>query len=148
MDGSAIAGAIGKTYVLGTGDVGKSIRVSASYVDGRGTKESVSSVESSAVSDSSNHVPTGSVTIVGTVKQGETLTVTNTLADVDGFGEIGYQWKANGVAIDGATGDGPQLPEAEVGKVISVTANYLDDVSNQESVSSKSTMVSISDTVM
>ena len=36
--------------------------------------------------------PTGSVTISGTARQGETLTASNTLADADGLGTITYTW--------------------------------------------------------
>ncbi|MCV2874625.1 tandem-95 repeat protein, partial [Rhodobacteraceae bacterium XHP0102] len=46
----------------------------------------------------------GTATIVGTVRQGEVLTVdTSALLDPDGFGEFSYQWKADGNDIAGAT---------------------------------------------
>jgi Ca2+-binding RTX toxin-like protein len=51
-----------------------------------------------------NHFPTGSVAISGAAVLGQTLRVSNTLADTDGLGAISYQWTAGGVAINGATG--------------------------------------------
>ncbi|MFZ3017118.1 MAG: family 16 glycosylhydrolase, partial [Gallionella sp.] len=50
-----------------------------------------------------NSLPTGSVSIAGAAFRGYTLTASNTLADADGLGAIGYQWLADGVAIAGAT---------------------------------------------
>ena len=46
-----------------------------------------------------NNPPTGAVSISGTAQVGQTLTVTNTLADADGLGTSTYQWKRNGVPI-------------------------------------------------
>jgi len=74
----------------------------------------------------SNDAPTGSVTIAGTAEQGQTLTATNTLADADGLGPIGYQWLAAGVAIAGATNSTLVLGQAQVGKAIAVQAAYTD----------------------
>ncbi len=41
-----------------------------------------------------NAAPTGNVTITGTPKQGQPLSVSNALADADGLGTISYPWKA------------------------------------------------------
>ncbi|TAL43196.1 MAG: calcium-binding protein, partial [Methylovulum sp.] len=49
-NGQAVAGAIGSSYLLGAGDVGKSISVLVSYTDGGNTMESLVSLETSAVS--------------------------------------------------------------------------------------------------
>ena len=83
--------------------------------------------------------PTGTVTISGTATQGQTLTASNTLADVDGLGTISYQWKANGVSISGATSSTFVLQQAQVGKVITVTASYTDGFGAAESVTSSAT---------
>jgi hypothetical protein len=83
-----------------------------------------------------NDAPTGTVTISGTARQGETLTVSNNLADVDGLGTIGYQWRAGGVNIAGATGSSFTLTQAEVGKVITVVASYTDQQGTAEAVTS------------
>ncbi len=86
-----------------------------------------------------NDLPTGAVTITGTAAQGQTLTVSNTLADIDGLGAISYQWQAAGLAIAGATADTYTLTQAEVAKTISVIASYTDKQNTAESVSSSAT---------
>jgi hypothetical protein len=73
-----------------------------------------------------NDAPTGAVVITGTPTQNQTLTASNTLADVDGLGTITYQWRAAGVVIAGATSSTLVLGAAQVGKVISVSASYTD----------------------
>ena len=83
-----------------------------------------------------NQAPSGSVSISGTVTQGQTLTVTNTLTDADGMGVISYQWLADGAAIGGGTGSTFTLTQAQVGKAISVAASYTDAHGTAESVSS------------
>ena len=85
-----------------------------------------------------NFSPTGSITISGTSSQGQALTVANTLADLDGLpvsgaGAIVYQWRADTVAISGATGTTFQLTQVSVGKLITVTASYTDGHATAES---------------
>jgi len=86
-----------------------------------------------------NDLPEGEVTIAGLAAKGQTLTAGNTLVDPDGLGVIGYMWQADGVAINGAVGDTLRLGNSEVGKVISVTASYMDQQGSAESVSSLAT---------
>ena len=86
-----------------------------------------------------NDAPTGSVTISGTAKQGQTLTAANTLADADGLGTITNQWNKAGAAIAGATSTSYELVQADVGSAISVTASYIDGQGTAESVTSSET---------
>ena len=86
-----------------------------------------------------NDVPVGEVSIIGAVVEGQTLTVSNTLDDLEGLGVITYQWFADGVAIDGASGTTFTLTRNEVDKVITVTASYIDGSGWPESVSSAPT---------
>ena len=90
---------------------------------------------------------TGSVTISGNPTQGQTLTVSNTLADVNGLGTIYCLWQANGVSIFGATGSTYTLTNSEVNKAISVRAIYVDGLNNVEIVNSSATsaVVNIND---
>jgi hypothetical protein len=136
-DGIAISSATNSTYVLTQDEVGKSITVSASYTDDLGTEESVSSATDGI--SYLNYDPTGSVTISGTATQGETLTVSNTLADENGIGTISYQWLADGIAISSATESTYTLTQDEVGKSITVSASYTDEIGTAESVTSSST---------
>ena len=64
----------------------------------------------------------GGVNITGSATQGQTLTATNTVGEADGLGAMGYQWKADGIAIAGATVSNLILAEAQVGKAITVVA--------------------------
>ena len=133
--GVAISGATASTFVLGQAQVGKAITVTASYTDAQGAAESVTSSASTAVANV-NDAPTGDVTLAGTAAQGQTLMAANTLADLDGLGAISYQWKADGVAINGATASALTLGQDQVGKVITVTASYTDSRGAAESVTS------------
>jgi hypothetical protein len=142
-DGVDIAGATSSTLVLTQAQVSKAITVLARYTDAQGTIESVASSATSAVANV-NDAPTGTVTITGTPTQGQTLTATNTLADIDGIpttgaGAIAYQWQADGVDIAGATGSTLVLAQAQVSKAITVLARYTDAQATTESVASSAT---------
>jgi len=161
--GTAISGATASTYALTAAEVDKAITVVASYTDGHGTLESVTSGATAPVANVSNPppvpppppvvppiippvvnvnaAPTGELTITGTATQAQTLTAANALADTDGLGSIGYQWRADGEDIIGATASTLTLTEAQVGKVISVVANYTDGRGKDESVTSGVTAV-------
>jgi uncharacterized delta-60 repeat protein len=92
-----------------------------------------------------NTPATGGVQIAGTPTQGEILTASNTLGDLDGIpltgpNAITYQWKADGIDIAGATGSTFNLTPAELGKTISVSASYTDAFGTPEKVVSESTL--------
>lgn len=133
--GVDIAGATNPTLVLGAAQIGKTITVTASYTDARGTAESVTSAATAAVVNL-NDPPTGTVTIAGAASQGSVLTASNTLADLDGLGPITYQWRSNGTAIAGATTATFTPGQAQVGTTITVTANYTDLQGTAEAVTS------------
>ena len=133
-----IVGATTATYVLVQDDVDNIITVTASYTDGEGTPESVISGSTDAVVNV-NDAPTGSVLISGIATEGETLTVSNTLADEDGIGSITYQWKRNGSEILGETSEEYVLVQEDVNMFITVTASYTDAQNMSESVTSNAT---------
>ncbi len=95
-------------------------------------------INTSAVA-AANTSASGAVTITGKPTQGQILTTSNTLADVDGMGTVNYQWAAAGVDITGATSSNLTLTQAQVGKAITVKASYTDGRGNAESVSSAAT---------
>ena len=132
--GVPITGATQSTYTLTADDMFKKISVKASYTDLWKTAESVTSAETSAVTDAINHAPTGSVLISGELRQNKTVTVSNTLADVDGLGAISIQWLGNGAAIAGATQTSYTLTQADVYRTLSVSASYTDKLGKLESV--------------
>jgi VCBS repeat-containing protein len=137
-DGIDIAGATGATLVLDQAQVGKAIGVKASYIDQQGTPESLTSVPTGLVGNI-NDAPIGTVTINGVPIFGQTLTIANDLSDADGMGAITYQWQADGVDIVGAIGTSFVLGQAEVGKVITAKAGYIDAQGTTESVLSSPT---------
>ena len=138
--GRVVAGATDATYTLGQVDVGHAISVRASYTDGFGTPESVTSAPTDVVANL-NDSPTGTVTIAGTAVEDATLTATNTLADEDGLGPIAYQWLRDGQVIAGETTGSYTLGQVDVGHAISVRASYTDGFGTPESVTSAPTDV-------
>jgi Ca2+-binding RTX toxin-like protein len=135
---NAIAGATAGSLTLTESQVGQQVRPVASYTDGHGTVESMTSAATAAIANV-NDTPTGTVGVGGTAMQGQVLTASNTLADVDGLGTISYQWAADGIAISGATASTLVLTEAQVGKAISVSAGYTDGHGTAESITSAAT---------
>ena len=98
-DGSPIDGATSDNYTLTQEDAGAEITVTASYTDGDGTVESVTSPGTSPVANI-NDDPTGGVTITGVATEAEVLTAdTSTLADADGLGALSYRWSRDGSPI-------------------------------------------------
>ena len=141
-DGVAIGGATASTYTTTQSDVGAVMTTVASYTDDQGTPESVTSAGTAVVTNV-NDAPTGSVTIDNmSPAQGDLLTASNTLADVDGLsGPISYQWYRDGVAIGGATASTYTTTQADVGTITSTVASYIDDQGTPESVTSAGTAI-------
>ena len=131
-DGVAIGGATNSTYTLGDADVGTSITVTASYNDGQGTSESVTSAGVGPIANI-NDTPVGLPTITGTAAEDQLLTAdTSGITDADGLGAFNYQWLRDGVNIAGATGSTYTLGDTDVGTQISVQVSYIDDQSTAE----------------
>ncbi|MEQ5829180.1 DUF4214 domain-containing protein [Sulfitobacter sp. NFXS29] len=137
-DGIDLIGATGESYTLTQSDVGGAITVAASYTDGYGAEERIVSAATSAVANV-NDLPTGVVTISGTVAEDEVLTASNTLADEDGLGAMSYQWQRDGVDIVGADGGTYTLTQVDVGAEITVAASYTDSYGAEERIMSAAT---------
>ena len=135
QDGKDIKGAMDDNYTLIASDMFKKISLRASYVDGHGTKESVTSVETSKVTAPINHAPKGAVIINGEMLQNQTLSATNNLSDIDGIASnISYQWMLNGTPVKDATSDKYLLTQGDVYKTVSVSASYTDKLGKLENV--------------
>ncbi|UWQ19301.1 hypothetical protein [Jannaschia sp. M317] len=132
-DGAPITGATADTYVLGQADVGTAMSVQVSYTDDQGTEESVTSGATAPVGNL-NDDPSGTVTISGSAREGETLMAVSTLNDDDGLGPLSYQWLRDGTAIAGATAAGYVLDVTDVGRQLSVMVSYTDGQGAAESV--------------
>lgn len=137
-DGQPIADATGATLTLTQVQVGKSITVRVSYQDGGGVIENMVSAATGPVANI-NDPPEGAVAIAGAAVLGQTLSASNTLADIDGMGPVSYQWKAGDSDIAGATTANLTLGDAELGKAIRVVARYTDGQGTVESVTSAAT---------
>ncbi|MCG8487699.1 MAG: hypothetical protein MI756_09560, partial [Chromatiales bacterium] len=139
-DGLPISGATTTTYTLGDEDVGHVLSVTASYTDGGGTAESVTSNATTAVANLNDN-PTGAVTISGEAAQGQTLTAdASGLADGDGLGVFSYHWQSGSVQLTESSGT-YTLTANDVGNQISVTVSYRDGQGTLEQVTSDPTAV-------
>jgi Ca2+-binding RTX toxin-like protein len=135
-----IVGATGANYALTQDDVDAGqVRAVMSYTDLGGKSEQVSG-DAIPVANV-NDAPTGAVTITGEAREGQPLRAVNTLADEDGLGTLTYQWMADGVAIQGATGETFTLTPDQVGKAITVVISYTDGYGTPESVTSPASSV-------
>lgn len=138
-DGEEIEGATRLTYLPRQIDVGAQLTIRATYTDGQGTVETLTSSPSNPVINV-NDTPRGQVVITGSPVQHEVLTVdTSGLTDADGLGTFTYQWLSNGAVIDGATEATFAPGQAQVGRQISVQVSYTDAYGTEESVTSAST---------
>ncbi|MEZ5759223.1 MAG: Ig-like domain-containing protein [Emcibacteraceae bacterium] len=138
-DGVDIEHALFNVYNLTQDDVGHEITMKAWYSNSDGSGDPVELSATTGPVANINDDPTGSVSISGAATQGETLTASNNLADIDGLGTIDYQWQRDGINIANADGDSYLLTIDDVGHEISVVASYTDAYGTNESVSSLST---------
>ena len=138
-DGAEIAGANKAVHLLTQRDVDAEISVRISFVDKNDTVESLTSASTSPVADV-NDAPTGAVTISGIARQDEVLeAVTTSLGDLDGMGELSYQWMRDGKVIARGTESTYTLKRADVGEPISVQVTYTDGGGTTETVTSAET---------
>ena len=140
-----IENATSENYTLGDADVNREVRVLVSYTDARGEDETVISDVTAAVGNV-NDLPTGAITITGTVRGDETLTAnTGALADEDGLPDdaagYNYQWQRSTDSggfedIEDATGQSYTLGNEDVGLEVRVQINYTDGNNTDESLNS------------
>jgi len=124
--------------LLDQSHVGKRIRAVAVFTDGFGTVEAVSSAPTDPILNV-NDAPVGSIAVVGPASVGIPLLAVPTLSDADGLGAYGYQWRADGVAIAGATAATYLITAADLGRGLSVAVSYTDGYGQLETVTSGAT---------
>ena len=137
-----IAGETDSTYTLVWADLGKTIKVQATFTDDDDNVETLTSVASEAVAAAPNRAATGAPTISGTPQVEQMLTAgTSDIADEDGLENVSYsyQWMADDVNIDGATGSTCVLADGDAGKTIKVSVSFTDDRNNAETLTSAAT---------
>ena len=118
----------------GQADVGNHAGIVISVSDGK-LSTSLSTFDISV--NNVNDTPTGSVSSDASTPNGQTLVASNTLADLDGMGNITYSWLRNGSEV--ATGSEYTLVLADKDQEISVRAAYTDGFGAAESVTSSVT---------
>ncbi|MEB3352232.1 MAG: cadherin-like domain-containing protein, partial [Cyanobacteriota bacterium] len=137
--GAGGGGAVnGATLLLDQSHVGRRIRAVATFTDGFGAVESVSSAPTDPILNV-NDAPTGAVAILGPASVGINLLAVPTITDLDGLGSFSFQWRADGVEIAGATAATHLIGAAELGKALSVVVSYTDGYGQLETVASAAT---------
>ena len=129
-------------YTIQPDDEGKTVDVTAFFIDDKGNWEFVDSAPTSVVEARPNSPATGAPTISGTVRVGETLTAnTSGIADADGLSSVQYeyQWLADDSEISGATNATYTLTDSEESKAITVQVSFTDDADNEETLTSAAT---------
>ena len=122
-DHADIQNATNSTYTLAADDQGKTIQVKVTFTDDAGNEETLTSAATAEVEARPNSPATGSPTINGTARVGETLSAdTSSIADQDGLDNatFSYQWQVDDTDITGATDSNYTLAEAEEGKTVTV----------------------------
>ena len=144
-DDVEINGATASTYTLADADEGKAIKVRVSFTDDADNDEQLTSAGTGAVAAAPpppNTSATGLPAITGTAQVGETLTAGTTgISDGDGLDNaaFAYQWLADDVEINEATGSTYTLADADEGKAITVRVSFTDDAENDEQLNSAAT---------
>ena len=141
-----ITDATGSTYNLSSADQSKTIKVTVSFTDDRGHRETVTSAATSAVAARPNTAATGAPTISGTAQVGETLTADiSGIEDADGLTNAvySYQWVRNDGTSDTdiqcATKANYTMVTDDDGKTIKVRVSFTDDRGHQETLTSAAT---------
>jgi len=129
--GVDIAGASGAAFTLTQAQVGKAITVVASYTDQQGAEEAVMSAATEFVANR-NDSPTGLLEVTGLRVEGSILSVLGVPYDLDGIpapgqpGALTWQWYADDLMIDHASGRSLELSAEHVGRVVHAQAVWTD----------------------
>ena len=133
------------TYVVQDADRGKGIQARVSFLDDRGTTETLRSAIQLIPAPPDN-AATGSPVITGTAQVGETLTAdTDDIQDTDGIvtSTLIYQWFANdgteNTANESATSSTYTLVTDDEGKTITVQVAFSDEFGYMEALTSAPT---------
>lgn len=138
-NGSDISGANSTTYDTTDADVGARISVRISYVDGLGTTETLTSVQSSVIG-AINDSPAGLPTVSGVPEEDRPLAAdVSGITDADGLNAFSYQWLRDGSAIAGANASIYTPRDADVGAQLSVRVSWTDGQGFLESLTSAAT---------
>jgi len=119
-DDAPIYGANSSTYVVVSGDEGKTLKARVSY---DGQSGSITSAATTAVGPKTKPDLTGTVAINNTnPKPGDTLTASYTGGN--GSGTQTWQWLANDIAINGANSNTYTVADEDTGKTLKARVSY------------------------
>ena len=142
-----ISGATSQTDLLGSADVGSTIRVTVTATNTTGSSSAGSAQTAVVQAVSSAPANTNAPTISGTAQQGQTLTAsTGTWSGTQPI-SYGYQWRrcdtngANCADISGATSQTDLLGSADVGSTIRVTVTATNTAGSSSAGSAQSAVV-------
>ena len=133
-----IRGETGSTYTLTAPDVGKKIRVLATFTDDAGNNEILTSATTATVEPASNVAATGQPVIVGDAYVRNVLTVDiSGISDENGMSgsELLYRWTASG--YNRSTGSTFTPSNFDRGETITVHVTFTDDAGNVETLASE-----------
>ena len=135
-----IANATDVSYLLTQSDVSTTIKVSVSFTDDQGTRETMESSGTSLITNI-NDSPTGNVSISGDSIENSWLTaITSTIVDPDGpISDFSYQWYRGDQIIANATDVSYLLTQSDVSTTIKVSVSFTDDQGTRETMESSGT---------
>ena len=90
----------------------------------------------------SNHAPLGSATITGTLTNGSTLSITNSIKDAEGLGKFSYTWQSDSGIL--STKSTYLLANSDIGKKVWAVVSYTDKLGNFEEIQSNIVKVTVS----
>ena len=82
---------------------------------------------------------TGSITILGTILVGNIIQASIDITDLDGLGDLQYQWYADGDELSGENKDYLDISQEYLGKKLFLRVDYVDLRGFSESFSSSET---------
>ena len=133
------------SYMLGDADVGQSIQVRVSYIDGAGNAEVLASQATAPVTNV-NDAPVGTVAISGSAVMGATLVASHTVVDADGMPNlVSYRWQSSidgstWMDIAGASAANFTVGDSQlVGSLLRVRMSFVDGFGTLEAVNSSAT---------
>jgi Domain of unknown function (DUF4347)/Domain of unknown function (DUF4082) len=144
-----IGGAIAKTFTLQQAQVGKQVRVRATYADALGSSENILSSATAAVANVND---TGTVILKGSATNGANLS--QTVFDADGLtgASFSYQWQqfinSAWTNIAGATAKSVTLTSALIGKQVRVLTSYIDALASSENVTSSGVTIAAQNAIV
>ncbi|GEM_PF-455021 len=139
QDGQDIEGATEPTLTLTQAHVGGQISVTLEVTDGVEAAQAFTSSQTNAILNV-NEQPTGDVMVMGAtdgiITAGDTVTASQTLADMDGIDEssLTYSWVVDDVEV--ATGESFTAEASHAPGALLLTVTYTDNFDNQHSVDS------------